>query len=155
MVSVSEPKFGFKNPHVVLRATMLFLLIHSNSLGSIYNLVGWFGFRRKRKWIRERYNGGRIKFWETIMWLITVLVKIFGETSFGEMSINTAIVYAALAFLNTSRGPDVVGIGVGGFCGIGAFCLDNFRSREMSSSSSETNDSSSLDKWISACSSCF
>jgi len=35
MVSVSEPKSGFKNPHVVLPATMLFFLIHSNFSGSI------------------------------------------------------------------------------------------------------------------------
>ena len=85
------------------------------------------------------------------MSLITVLVKIFGETSI----INTAMVYAVLTFLNTSRGPDVGGIGVGGFGCIGAFFLDNFRSREMSSPSSEMNDSSSLDTSIRACSSCF
>ena len=51
------------------------------------------------------------------MSLITVLVKIFGETSI----INTAMVYAVLTFLNTSRCPDVGEIGVGGFGGIGAF----------------------------------
>ena len=50
-----------------------------------------------------------------------MLVKIFGETSFGEMSINTAMVYVVLTFLNKSRGPDVGGIKVGGFGGIGSF----------------------------------
>ena len=49
MVSVSEPKSGFKNPHVVLPATMLFLLIHSNFSGSICNPVSLIGFRRGSK----------------------------------------------------------------------------------------------------------
>ena len=49
MILSSDPNSAFKNPQVVLPASMLFGLIHSNSSGSIYeqqwraSVVGWFG----------------------------------------------------------------------------------------------------------------